>query len=352
MLLFGHTQAEAQLFKDTVHGCVKMLVEILELTSPAAIGRGTRIREWVKQASLKLKVEPLWLMDMAALLSHIGCVGLPKPILHKLETGEDLNKEELAVFRTHPEIAVQLLGNIPRMGKVAELIRYQNESCRRDPPKGSRILRVCLDLDYLGRKGVPPDKALGIMRGSPGTHDPEVVATLTQVLDEAEQAGSLKVTVAELKPGMVMLADMVTKAGTKLLLKGQPPQRRLPYAAASLCRPPRCGGTHPGHSARRRLNTLSAFDANQRPQPDNRPGQVQGLRHVHYGLHILVRAGSLLGHAAQIRRPNENAALLQGGQHLVPRQRFLAWLRLKDRPAPWLAEPKLFSMAPARPARM
>ncbi len=219
--LFGHTQAEAKLFQDTVHGCVKMLVEILELTSPAAIGRGTRIREWVKQTCIKLKVRPLWLLDMAALLSHIGCVGLPKLILHKLETGEDLNKKELAVFRTHPEIAAQLLGNIPRMGKVAKLIRYQNESCRRDPPKGSRILRVCLDLDYLGRKGVAPGKAIEIMRGSPGTHDAEVVEALAQILEEAEQAASLSVTVAELKPGMVMLADMATKAGGKLLLKGQ-----------------------------------------------------------------------------------------------------------------------------------
>jgi response regulator RpfG family c-di-GMP phosphodiesterase len=220
--LFGQSQAEARLFQDTVHGCVKMLVDILELTSPAAIGRGTRIREWVRQACIKLKVGPLWLLDMAALLSHIGCVGLPKIILHKLETGEDLNKEELAVFRTHPEIAVQLLGNIPRMGKVAQLIRYQNESCRRDPPKGSRILRVCLDLDYLGRKGVAPDKAIEIMRGSPGTHDPAVVEAVAEILEEAEQAASLSVTVAELKPGMVMLADMVTKAGAKLLLKGQP----------------------------------------------------------------------------------------------------------------------------------
>ena len=218
---YEQAQAEASQLRATLNGSVRMLVEVLELTNPAAMGRSTRTSERIKQLGRVLDVRPRWPLDLASLLSQLGCVSMPTEILTKLESGEDLNKEELQIFTTHPTIAAHLLRNIPSMGNVAEIIRQQTTPSSANPPLESRILRVCLDLDHLERKNVPTSKALDAMRAHPDRYDQKVVEALAGVLGETAMVCCHTLSVAELQPGMVMMADMVTKTGTKLLLKGQ-----------------------------------------------------------------------------------------------------------------------------------
>lgn len=215
-------KAESELFKKTLFGCMNMLVRILELSSPEAIGRGSRIKSRVKSIGKELKAGPAWMLEVAALLSHIGCVGLPNSILYKLEKGEDLNKQEIKFFSTHPGIGAQLLSNIPRLDKLALAIRHQHTPCRDNPPLLSRILRACLDLDHLEQKKVPADKAVQLFHKRPDVYDPAVVEVLEMLVAEEASPACKHLSLADLQPGMVMLADMVTKDGTKLLLKGQP----------------------------------------------------------------------------------------------------------------------------------
>jgi len=215
-------RAESELFKKTMFGCVNMLVRILELSSPEAIDRGVRIKARVKALGKELKAGPAWMLEMAALLSHIGCVGLPKTVLAKLESGEEFTKQEVKIFRTHPGIAAQLLSNIPRMEKLAQAIRHQQTPCKDNPPLVSRILRVCLDLDLLERKKVPADKAVDLFFKRPDVYDNSVVEALAVIVSEEVNPACKYLTLQDLQPGMVMLADMVTKDGTRLLLKGQP----------------------------------------------------------------------------------------------------------------------------------
>lgn len=218
----GMVKAESELFKKTLFGCVNMLVRILELSSPEAMGRGTRIKDRVKSVGEELKAGPAWMLEVAALLSHVGCVGLPKSILAKLETGEDLTKQEMKFFNTHPGIGAQLLSNIPRLEKLAQAIRHQHTPCRDNPPLVSRILRACLDLDHLERKKVPAARSFELFHKRPDIYEPAVVRALEMLMAEDANPACQHLSVADLQPGMVMLADMVTKDGTKLLLKGQP----------------------------------------------------------------------------------------------------------------------------------
>ncbi|MGE4296633.1 MAG: HD domain-containing phosphohydrolase [Desulfovibrionaceae bacterium] len=218
---YEQIQGEAAQLKATLNGSVRLLVEVLELTNPAAMGRSTRTSERIKQLGQELGVRPRWPLDLASLLSQLGCVALPSEILEKLDTGEDLTKEEMQIFTTHPSIAAHLLQNIPSMGQVAEIVRNQTAPCTANPPLGARILRVCLDLDHLERKRVPTAKALDAMRAHPERYDQAVVDALARMLGETAMVCCQMIPVAELRPGMVMLSDMVTKAGLKLLLKGQ-----------------------------------------------------------------------------------------------------------------------------------
>lgn len=214
-------QAEADSMRDTLFGTVKMLVDILELTHPAAVRRSKRIRRRAQEICSDLNAMPAQFMDMIVLLSNIGCVGLPAGLLRKMEKGKDITPQDMKMFRAHPSIAAHLLGNVPRMGKVAEIIRHQNTPCSKKPPLGARILKVCIDMDQMQLTGTGPAKGIEYMRGKPEVYDAEVLEALERHRGESEKVRCNQLMVADLEPGMVMQTDMVTEAGNILLNKGE-----------------------------------------------------------------------------------------------------------------------------------
>jgi len=207
--------------RDLLLGCARMLVDILELTHPEAVQRSKRIRQRAQKVCTELKALSSQSMDMVILLSHIGCVALPPELLEDLEAGKRPSKEDMQIFYTHPSIAAHLLGNMPRMAKIAEIIRHQNTPVSQDPPLAARILKACIDMDQMELTGASPDKALDFMASRPKVYDQKVLESLRRVTEEGMHARCLNVTVAELEPGMVMQRDMVTASGTVLLNKGE-----------------------------------------------------------------------------------------------------------------------------------
>ncbi|MBG0789792.1 MAG: response regulator [Desulfovibrionaceae bacterium] len=215
-------KAESKAMKSMLIGCVKMLVDLMELTHPEAVSRSKRILRQAQDINRELKAMSPQYLDMAVLLSHIGCMGLPKDLLHKVEKGSNVTREEMKLFRSHPEIASRLLGNIPRMGKMAEIVRHQNTPFSQKPPLGARILKVCIDVDQIRTRKGSAAKALAQMRKRPDIYDPAVVKAMAFHLEENQKAQCAPITVADLKPGMVMRQDMVTRDGAILLHKGEP----------------------------------------------------------------------------------------------------------------------------------
>ncbi|MGC4096680.1 MAG: HD domain-containing phosphohydrolase [Nitrospira sp.] len=76
----------------------------------------------------------------------------------KVYRGETLTSEESQLFNQHPFIAFDLVAKIPRMTRVAEIIKYQDKyfdgvGMSGDHRKGNeipmeaRILKVALDFD-------------------------------------------------------------------------------------------------------------------------------------------------------------------------------------------------------------
>lgn len=213
-------KAESEATKDTLIGCVKMLVDIMELTHPEAVSKSKRILRRAQQVNRVLKAMPPQFMDMVVLLSNIGCVGLSPVLLKKIEKGTDVTKEDMKTFRTHPGIAARLLENIPRMGKIAEIILHQHTPCSQKPPLAARILKVCIDLDQFKTKGASSEKALAHMHKRPETYDHTVVEAMMRLQTDAKKSQCPPISVADLQPGMIMQQDMVTEDGTVLLHKG------------------------------------------------------------------------------------------------------------------------------------
>lgn len=202
-------------------GSVKAMVDIVDMVSPEAMGFAKRIRSLVYKTGKALGYKHLWQLDLAVMLSHIGCVALPDEIIYKMDSGEPLTPEEKQIFGMHPGIASTLLSNINQMAPVAEIIRHQHETLNPKQPLGSRIIKVALDLDRLERLGKDPLTILDKMSTKDKLYDPKVVESMLKLLTPPDFLSVCQVSIEELEEGMIMAKDLVNKDGSKLLLRGQ-----------------------------------------------------------------------------------------------------------------------------------
>lgn len=213
--------AERELLRGTLRGSVQVLTDVLALVNPEAFGRSERIRDLVVKLGARLDAKPLWQLELASMLCQLGCVALPPDTLRKRLSGEDLTAEEQQIWGMHPEIAANLLTNIPRLGEVAAMIGAQQMPPGPDVPLGARILRAALDYDVELRRGLSPSLAVAALRVRPERYDPAVLAALAASVADASDVPMREVPLTGLRPGMVLARDLTNAAGTPLLLAGQ-----------------------------------------------------------------------------------------------------------------------------------
>jgi len=211
-----------QAMRKALLGSVNALVDILDLVNPEAMGFSKRIRSRVMRMGKALGIKLMWQLELAVMLSHIGCVALPSEIMEKMDRGKNLSPEERQIFGMHPSIASNLLANIDQMAHVAEIISHQHSFLSADQPLESRIIKVALDLDRLERKGNNPLAILKKMSTKPKAYDPKVVETMIKLLSAPDGKSVCQLNIEELEEGMVMAKDLINKDGVKLLLRGQP----------------------------------------------------------------------------------------------------------------------------------
>src|SRR5690606_22795487 len=79
--------AERDLLQKTLHGSIKMLTDVLALVNPEAFSTASRITLYVKHVVAELGLKDTWRFEMAAMLSHLGCVVLPTDTLEAVRLG-------------------------------------------------------------------------------------------------------------------------------------------------------------------------------------------------------------------------------------------------------------------------
>ena len=223
--------AERELLSKTLSGSVKMLTDLLALASPTAFGRASRLREPVRKMAHILGEDELWMIEIAAMLSQIGCVAIPEEVLARQLRGEELSRSEREALAAHPLVGRDLLKKIPRLEGIAEIIGYQ-EKCfdgsgtpadgRRGKaiPGGSRILKVALDYDVLASRGSTPEMAVGELTHRRGWYDPDVVAALQKVVNVTKAYAVREVKLDQLRDGTFLAADLKSMQGTLLCAEG------------------------------------------------------------------------------------------------------------------------------------
>lgn len=216
--------AERELLERTLHGSVEILVEVLSLVNPAAFGRAQRVRRYVRHMAEELKLSDRWQYELAAMLSQVGCVVVPPDIIDKARMQRTLSADEQALLASQSRIAHNLVAKVPRLELVARMVAGQSyapgdESAPEPVRIGADLLRIGLELDDALIQGKSAAETLFRMRGKPG-YNPKAVAALQRLrLDEARtEVGN--VTLTQIRPGMVIEADVFTKTGVLLLSKG------------------------------------------------------------------------------------------------------------------------------------
>jgi hypothetical protein len=217
--------AEHLLLAQTLRGAIKALTDVLALTNPAAFGRGTRLKTGVGLLAQQIGMTDAWEVEIAALLLQLGAVTLPDATAEKLYSGAALTAEEQAMVAGVPQATERIIGHIPRMEGVLQVLkdvaRRFDADDDRGPSLGGRMLRIVRDHDELESRGATRTVALEQMRTGGGIYDPQLLKDYSRALGlTREVEDAIDVRVDSLRVGMTFAEDVRHRGGTLLIARG------------------------------------------------------------------------------------------------------------------------------------
>ncbi|MGE5385423.1 MAG: HD domain-containing phosphohydrolase [Betaproteobacteria bacterium] len=214
---------------------IKIFANLIELREGALAGHSRRVADLSRKIAVTLQLAPAEVQNvfLAGLLHDIGKIGFPDALLAKPVS--HMSGEDLGLYRKHPVKGEQSLMALDELREAAKLMRSHHERFDGQGfpdglsglaiPMGARILALANDFDGLQLGTLAPRRFSAeearklIAEGRGKRYDPQVVDAFLQTTGtvERENVGERSLPVAELKPGMVMAKDLMTKDGVLLL---------------------------------------------------------------------------------------------------------------------------------------
>lgn len=214
---------------------IKIFSNLIELRGGPLAGHSRRVADLARKIAAKMGLAPAELQDifLAGLLHDIGKIGFSDDLLKKPVT--HMGGDELGLYRKHPVKGEQSLMALEELRGAARIMRSHHE--RFDGkgfpdglsaftiPQGARILAVANDYDGL-QIGIlaqrcygPEDAKRLIAEGRGKRYDPQVIDAFLEVLGgvEALPHGEVSLPLFDLKSGMVLARDLLTRDGVLLL---------------------------------------------------------------------------------------------------------------------------------------
>ncbi len=225
--------AEKILLEETLKGSIKALTDILAMASPAAFGRATRIRNLATLLAAEGEVEDMWQVEVAAMFCQIGSITLPAETALKLYQNEALTPQEETMVARMPEMSRSILGNIPRLEPVLEILLFMNKNydgsgepdqrvAGEDIPVGARILKLAEAAEKLQSAGETPGRVIDYLRTQEGVYDPVLIKSFTKLSSDGHTQEDVRgVAALELRTGMILTEEVRSKAGVLLVAAGQ-----------------------------------------------------------------------------------------------------------------------------------
>jgi response regulator RpfG family c-di-GMP phosphodiesterase len=225
--------AQRVLLEQTLRASLKTLSDILAIVNPVAFGRVLRTRKLISELAASDPVATPWQSEIAAMLAPIGWVTLPGETASKLNQGRALTASEQAIVDKLPAVTDQLVGDIPRLEYVREILKYQdkhfdgqgpppNPTSGEGIPWGSRALKAASDFDLLESQGYSAESAIETMRARMGWYDPALLEAISRLrIHPSREARILQIPLSAVRPGMVFTEDVKSRFGLVLIARGQ-----------------------------------------------------------------------------------------------------------------------------------
>jgi CheY-like chemotaxis protein len=226
------TVAEQTLLEQTLHGSIKMLTEVMSISNPVSFGRAQRVKQHVASLLDKLELAERWQVEVAAMLSQLSTFTLPPETLEKIYYGAALSHEEQAMLERAPDVTEQLLGHIPRLEAVREILsqyakpykkldHHEATHEKQQLQRWSQILRVAVDFDTLEAQGLSSAIALTTLNGRADHYDPQVLTAFLSLFGQRKDGDKIRdISVGALRSGMVLAADVKLATGTLFVARG------------------------------------------------------------------------------------------------------------------------------------
>ncbi len=216
--------AEKTLLQVTLIGCIKALIDVLAITNPVAFGRSNRVTSLAMDLAKAAGQPRLWQLQAAAMLSQIGYISLPVELVEKLYYGHKLTRDEKVLADAAPAVAQKLLGRIPRLEPVLEILALSQKSAAVAADSvvtlGGNILRLVLEYDLQIAQGSTTEIATQALARS-GEHDMQLVELLAALVgDGTRRSEIIEIPLRQVVPGMIILDDVRTHMGTVVAPKG------------------------------------------------------------------------------------------------------------------------------------
>jgi putative two-component system response regulator len=227
----AHTRME-QLLSKTLLGSIKLMTDILALINPQAFSQASRLKKLAHDMAINLELPDVWRYEIAAMLSQIGCVTIPKDILNKVAEGKNLSPREREIYTSHYLVTHDLLTNIPRLETIAEMIVNQSETLGLHVATsdynewaphvlGGQILKLTHDFDKLTSAGITPSDAILNLSNRGGVYPQALMNSLMEIQDIVkDNETESNANIDELQSGMTLAENIVTDDGTIIVGKG------------------------------------------------------------------------------------------------------------------------------------
>jgi CheY-like chemotaxis protein len=224
--------AEKVLLEQTLTGAVNVLTEILSVVAPSAFSRSRRVQRCVLALAAALNLRDHWQWSLAASLSQIGCIALPKEVTAKVEAEQPLTEEEARLFDAHPRMAAKMLEAIPRFEPVAAIIAAQNAPLSEAQiygdlrglsiqSAGSILIVAAVAFDRQVMMGCTASGAAAALRDARVGLPAAVLEALSRVPVAGREHLMRSLRLIDLAPGMLLDEPLLTRKGFCLVPGGQ-----------------------------------------------------------------------------------------------------------------------------------
>ncbi|MBU1221903.1 response regulator [Myxococcota bacterium] len=224
--------AERELLEETLRGSISVLSDLNALINPEVFGRSSRSKRIAAMLGRTMKLDDIWKIETAAMLSLIGTITVSQELVEKWLRGDDLDEIEAEYFSTHCQTTSSMIAKIPRMNHIANIIKYQEKNfdgsgfpreniSGLDIPIESRILRVVNDFDRYSRREKDTKKTLDRLLNRNGKYDPTILGALQTVSGIESKLSISQVSITQINTGDIFVEELRTDSGVLLVSRGQ-----------------------------------------------------------------------------------------------------------------------------------